>query len=209
MQYVASSWDMYNDRIVHNIFDPKMRKLITFARILQFDAMPLSDILTDIMNICKSEFRCNVEIEFAVNMDVAPGKDIMFNILQVRPITEYENKKSNIKFDENEVENAIVYADNALGPGTIDNIHDVIYVKSETFDKLKTEDIAIEVDRFNKKMMESGEDYLLVGPGRWGSSNKWLGVPIQWNNISKAKVIVETGLKDYPVEPSQIGRAHV
>ncbi len=203
LQYVASSWDMYNDRIVHNIFDPKMRKLITFARILQFDAMPLSEILTDIMNICKNEFRCNVEIEFAVNMDVASGKDIMFNILQVRPITEYENKKNNIKFDESEIENAIVYADNALGPGTIDNIHDIIYVKSETFDKLKTEDIAIEVDKFNKKMMESGEDYLLVGPGRWGSSNKWLGVPIQWNNISKAKVIVETGLKDFPVEPSQ------
>lgn len=203
LQYVASSWDMYNDRIVHNVFDPKMRKLVTFARILQFDAMPLPEILTDLMNTCKKEFRCNVEIEFAVNMDVPYGKDVTFNILQVRPITEYENKKNDIDFTKIEIDDAIIYADNALGPGSIDNIYDIVYVKCDSFDKLKTEDIATEVDIFNKKMEKTGRDYLLVGPGRWGSSNKWLGVPIQWNNISHAKVIVETGLKDFPVEPSQ------
>ena len=203
IQHVASSWDMYNDRIVHNVFDKTKRKIITFAKILQFDSMPLPQILTDLMNICKDEFRCNVEIEFAVNMDVPPGKSIIFNILQVRPITEYENKHNNVDFNKLDKSNALIYADNALGPGTIENIKDIIYVKKSSFDKLKTEDIVLEIDKFNQKMEKLGKDYLLIGPGRWGSSNKWLGVPIQWRNISKAKVIVETGLKDYPVEPSQ------
>ncbi len=203
INFVASSWDMYNDRIVHNTLNPKHRKLITFAKILQFESMPLPQVIADIMDICKKEFRCQVEVEFAVNMDRPSGKDIVFNVLQVRPITDYDTNHKTVDWKKINKDNALILTDNAIGPGTIENIKNIIYVKSADFDKLKTDEIAIEVDKMNATMEANNEEYLLVGPGRWGSSNRWLGVPIMWNNISKARVIVEFGLKDYPVEPSQ------
>ena len=201
--HVASSWDMYNDRIVHNTFEPKQRKLITFAKILQFDSMPLPQILSDLMNICKEEFRCQVEIEFAANLDVKKGEDIIFNVLQVRPITDYDHNHKTLDWESIDTDNAIILSDSAIGPGVIENICDIIYVKGEAYDRLRTEEIAIEIDKINKKMEQEEKDYMLVGPGRWGSSNKWLGVPIAWNNISRARVIVEFGLPGYAVEPSQ------
>ncbi|MEG0517461.1 MAG: PEP/pyruvate-binding domain-containing protein [Bacteroidales bacterium] len=201
--YVASSWDMYNDRIVHNTFDDKNRKIITFANILQFDKMPLAPIVSDLLKICQEELRCLVEIEFAVNMDVPAGSDIIFTILQVRPITSYDDTKQEIDWKDINPQASFIYADNALGPGSIDGITDIIYVKSTPFDKSKTEEMAKEIDVLNRELVAKNKEYILIGPGRWGSSNPWLGIPIAWNNISGAKVIVEYGLKDFPVEPSQ------
>lgn len=203
IKYVASSWDMYNDRIVHNTFEERSRKIITFANILQFDQMPLPQIISDLLTICQQELRCPVEIEFAANMDVPYGSNVIFDVLQVRPITSYRDNKKEVDWTNIKLEKAFIYADNALGPGTIEGITDIIYVKSGPFDKSKTAEIAKEIDQLNTLLVKENREYVLIGPGRWGSSNPWLGIPIVWSNISGAKVIVEYGLKDFPVEPSQ------
>lgn len=203
IKHVASSWDMYNDTIVHNSFNSKDRKIITFANILQFEKLPLPEIINDLLSICNNELRCPVEIEFAVNMDVPYGKDAIFNVLQVRPIADNRESKVNITINDDDINKSLIYSSRALGPGLIKGVSDIIYVKKHNFDKLKTYDIANEVNMFNKKMKDTNKSYILIGPGRWGSSNQWLGVPISWADISEAKVIVEYGFEEFPLEPSE------
>ena len=203
IKHVASSWDMYNDTIVHNSFNSKDRKIITFANILQFEKLPLPEIINDLLSICNNELRCPVEIEFAVNMDVPYGKDAIFNVLQVRPIADNRESKVNITINDDDINKFLIYSSRALGPGLIKGVSDIIYVKKHNFDKLKTYDIANEVNMFNKKMKDTNKSYILIGPGRWGSSNQWLGVPISWADISEAKVIVEYGFEEFPLEPSE------
>ena len=203
MRFAASSWDMYNDRIVHNTFDERSRKIITFANILQFGKYPVAEIISTLLEICSNELNCPVEIEFAANLDTPPQYDAIFNLLQVRPITNFEDKKEKIDINSLDLDNALILSDKALGPGSIEGIEDIIYVKSETFDKSRTEDIAKEINALNAKLKAEKRTYMLIGPGRWGSSDPWLGVPILWNDISEARVIVETALKDFQIEPSQ------
>ena len=203
MRFAASSWDMYNDRIVHNTFDERSRKIITFANILQFGKYPVAEIISTLLEICSNELKCPVEIEFAANLDTPPQYDAIFNLLQVRPITNFEDKKERIDINSLDLGNALILSDKALGPGSIEGIEDIIYVKSETFDKSRTEDIAKEINALNAKLKAEKRTYMLIGPGRWGSSDPWLGVPILWNDISEARVIVETALKDFQIEPSQ------
>lgn len=203
IKHVASSWDMYNDRIVHNSFDDTGYKIITFANILQFNKYPVAKIIRDLLEICEQELRSPVEIEFAVNLDVPYGKDAIFNVLQVRPITNYQENKETREITQEDIDSALIYTPLALGPGHIENITDIIYVKSDSFDKSKTEDMVKEISALNRKIKERRGSYILIGPGRWGSSDPWLGVPVQWNDISEAKVIVETALKYFQIEPSQ------
>lgn len=146
---------------------------------------------------------CNqVEIEFAVNMDVKRGSNIIFNMLQIRPIVE-ESQSERIDWEKESGQEAIIYSNSALGLGSIDGIKDVVYVKPGTFDSSATETIAKEIDAINSKMREQGRNYLLVGPGRWGSSDPWLGVPVKWSEISEARAIVESGLENFRIDPSQ------
>lgn len=203
LKYVASSWDMHNDRIVHNTFDQRSRKIVTFANILQFGKYPVAEIISTLLDICSKELNCPVEIEFAVNLDTPKGYDAIFNLLQVRPITKFEEKNEKIDLGSLDLNKALILSDKALGPGNIDGIRDIIYLKSNTFDKSKTEEIAKEIDRLNAELKNEKRTYMLIGPGRWGSSDPWLGVPILWNNISEARVIVETALEDFRIEPSQ------
>lgn len=203
IRHVASSWDMYNDRIVHNTFDERSRKIITFANILQFGKYPIAEIISTLLDICSKELNCPVEIEFAVNLDTPPQYDAIFNLLQVRPITSFEDKKEKVEISSLNLEKALILSDKALGPGTIDGIRDIVYVKSQAFDKSKTEEIAKEINAINAALNAEKRTYMLIGPGRWGSSDPWLGVPILWNNISQARAIVETALKNFQIEPSQ------
>ena len=203
IKYVASSWDMYNDRIVHNSFDNTGYKIITFANILQFNKYPVAKIISELLAICESELRSPVEIEFAVNLDVPKDKDAIFYVLQVRPIAHFEEDTDTREITSEDISKALIYTPLALGPGHIDNITDLIYIKSGSFDKSKTEQMVKEINALNSKIKGRGGSYMLIGPGRWGSSDPWLGVPVQWNDISEAKVIVETALKDFQIEPSQ------
>ena len=200
-RYVASTWDMDNQSITDSPL-AKGRKVITFANILKYNAFPLADILSSLLEIGKQEMRSQIEIEFAVNMDVPPGKEMVFNFLQIRPIVE-ETQNKKLNWDEINKSDSIIYAESALGMGEINGLKDIIYIKEENFNPANTEKIAAELEIINTKMRESKTNYILIGPGRWGSSDPWLGIPVKWSNISEARVIVESGLPNLRVEPSQ------
>jgi hypothetical protein len=201
MNFVASTWDMQSSRLVDSNLE-EGRKVITFSHILKFDTMPLAEMLCDLLQICHKEMHSAVEIEFAVNMDVPKGEDKIFSLLQIRPITNNNDNKS-LEWDSIDTNDSLIYAESALGIGSIDGIEDIIYVKEESFDSAHTLEIAEEINKLNQQIREQKRHYVLIGPGRWGSSDPWLGIPIKWPNISEAKVIVECGLKNFRVEPSQ------
>ena len=200
-RFVASVWDRENERISDSPFD-RGRKVITFNNILKYNTFPLAEIVTDILHMGAEEMRCPVEVEFAVNMDVAPGQRQVFNLLQIRPIIDNQDNRS-IDWNEVDASRALIYGEQALGIGQMTDIADIIYVKSEAFDSLSTEKIAEELLTLNNRMRDQGRPYILVGPGRWGSSDPFLGVPVKWNHISEARVIVECGIEKFDVEPSQ------
>ena len=200
-KFVCSVWDRENERISDSPFD-QGRKVITFNNILKYNTFPLAEIISDILTMGAEEMRCPVEVEFAVNMDVAPGQRQVFNLLQIRPIIDNQDNRS-IDWNEVDASRALIYGEQALGIGQMTDIADIIYVKSEAFDSLSTEKIAEELLTLNNRMRDQGRPYILVGPGRWGSSNPFLGVPVKWNHISEARVIVECGIEKFDVEPSQ------
>ena len=201
MRYVASTWDMQNQRISDSSFE-EGRKIITFSQILKYDTIPLAEILCDMLAYGEQELRCPVEIEFAVNMDVPYGEDKIFDLLQIRPIVEGPSNTS-LDWEHVNRDGALIYAESALGLGAIDGVCDVIYIRPDRFDASHTQQMAEEVNRLNTQMRNEKRSYVLIGPGRWGSSDPWLGVPIKWPHISEAKVIVECGLENFRVEPSQ------
>ena len=200
-KFVCSVWDRENERISDSPFD-QGRKVITFNNILKYNTFPLAEIISDILQMGAEEMRCPVEVEFAVNMDVAPGQRQVFNLLQIRPIIDNQDNRS-IDWNEVDASRALIYGEQALGIGQMTDIADIIYVKSDAFDSLSTEKIAEELLMLNNRMRDQGRPYILVGPGRWGSSDPFLGVPVKWNHISEAKVIVECGIEKFDVEPSQ------
>ena len=199
-RFVCSVWDRENERISDSPFD-RGRKVITFNNILKYNTFPL-EIVSDILRMGAEEMRCPVEVEFAVNMDVAPGQQRIFNLLQIRPIIDNQDNRP-IDWSAEDPARALVYGEQALGIGRMTDIADIVYVKSGAFDSLSTERIADELLALNTRMRDEGRSYVLVGPGRWGSSDPFLGVPVKWTHISEAKVIVECGLERFEVEPSQ------
>ena len=201
MRYVASTWDMQNQRITDSTFEDG-RKIITFSQILKYDTIPLAEIVCDLLRIGQEEMRCPVELEFAVDMDVPYGVDRTFSFLQIRPIVDSQDNRS-LDWDEVPTDDALIYAENALGLGATEGVCDVVYIRNEAFDTAHTQEIAAEINALNNKMRAEKRPYVLVGPGRWGSSDPWLGIPVKWPSISEAKVIVECGLENFRVEPSQ------
>ena len=174
---------------------------MTFAHILKYDTFPLAEILNRLLEIGQREMKTCVEIEFAANLDRG-GRLSIFNVLQIRPIA---NAAAETSYDWSKVDTsqAIVYSESALGTGVVEGVTDVVYLRPETFDPAKTQIMAEQVTRLNSSMREQGRGYVLAGFGRWGSSNPWLGVPVKWSDISEAKVIVECGLDNFRIEPSQ------
>lgn len=200
-RFVCSVWDRENERISDSPFD-RGRKVITFNNILKYNTFPLAEIIIDILHLGAEEMRCPVEVEFAVNMDVAPGEQQIFNLLQIRPIIDNQENRP-IDWSQVDISDALIYGENALGIGMMNDICDIVYIKSGVFDSLSTEKIAEELLALNGRMRDEGRSYILIGPGRWGSSDPFLGVPVKWNHISEAKVIVESGIEKFDIEPSQ------
>lgn len=200
-RFVASTWDRENERISDSPFT-KGHKVITFNGILKYNTFPLADIVSDILKLGAEEMRCPVEVEFAVNMDVPNGEKRIFNLLQIRPIIDNGDNRP-IDWSQMSTDDALIYAESALGVGRMCDIYDIIYVKPEAFSSLVTERIADELLRLNTEMRNECRGYVLVGAGRWGSADPFLGVPVKWTHISEAKVIVECNLPDFNVEPSQ------
>ena len=200
-RFVCSVWDRENERISDSPFD-RGRKVITFNNILKYNTFPLAEIVSDILRMGAEEMRCPVEVEFAVNMDVPAGQQQIFNLLQIRPIIDNQDNRP-IDWNCETPDNALIYGEQALGIGRMNDISDIIYVKTPMFDSLATEKIADELLELNARMRDEQRTYILVGPGRWGSSDPFLGVPVKWTHISEAKVIVECGIERFDVEPSQ------
>jgi hypothetical protein len=201
LKYVASTYDLQNNTIKPGVLHDGLR-VITFDNILKYNTFPLPEILQDLLRIGQREMRNPIEMEFAVNLDVPHGQPKEFSFLQIRPIIESIETLSTLPEDFNE-KDTIIYSESALGNGNYENIHDIIYVKPETFNAANTRKIAAAVEQINKKFAEKDKNYILVGPGRWGSSDPWLGIPVIWPQIASAKIIVEAGLNNFRIDPSQ------
>ncbi len=200
LDYLASTYDPY-DMVIRDGIYPGGRKLITFANILQHDVFPLAQILRLAQKYGQGEMRRPVEIEFAVNFD-AKTKSGTFYLLQIRPMVDV---KADLAEDLHAVpeEELLLKSENALGHGIIDDVCDVIYVKTQGYSASNNQLIAYDIEKWNKRFLDEGKHYVLIGPGRWGSSDTWLGIPVKWPNISAARIIVEAGLTNYRVDPSQ------
>lgn len=200
LTYIASTYDPY-DMVIRDGIYPGGRKVITFANILQHDVFPLARILQLAQKYGQGEMRRPVEIEFAVNLD-AKEKRGVFYLLQIRPMVDM---KADLNEDLNTIpeDQLLLKSVNSLGQGIMDDIQDVIYVKTDGYSASNNQLIAYDIEKLNKRFLDEGKHYILVGPGRWGSSDTWLGIPVKWPNISAARVIVEAGLTNYRVDPSQ------
>ena len=188
-KYVCSNYDYANNRISEGPTFNQSFKVITFNSILKYNSFPLAEIIRDLLRIGEEELRCPVEIEFAVNMDVEPGAPRVFNFLQIRPIINGLDE-AKVDWDTISTDDAIIYSECALGVGEIKGLQHLIYMKFDKFSSLKTNEIADELYKLNAMMKEQGHEYVLVGTGRWDSSDPNLGVPVKWGHISQAKVIV-------------------
>ncbi len=199
--HVMSTWDRQNERICDSPYE-RGTKIITFNNILKYNTFPIAAILRDVLAMGAEEMRCPVEVEFAANMDVGPAERQTLNLLQIRPIIDSQDNRP-VDWSRIDPAQAIVYSEHALGVGRMGGIADVVYVRPEKFDPLRTREIAEELLALNARMRDEGRGYVLLGPGRWGSSDPFLGVPVKWTHISEARVIVETSLSGFSVEPSQ------
>lgn len=201
LRYIASTYDPH-DMIIRDGLYPGGRKVITFANILHHDVFPLARILQLVLQHSQEDVRRPVEIEFAVNLSREEDKTGTFYLLQIRPIVD-----SSAVLDEDLKQipdsDLILRSDNSLGHGVVDDVFDVVYVKTDNYSASNNQAIAYEIEKMNKQFLDSGRGYVLVGPGRWGSSDTWLGIPVKWPHISGARVIVEAGLTNYRVDPSQ------
>lgn len=201
LKYVASTYDLQNNRIIPGVRHDGPR-VLTFDNILKYNTFPLAEILVKLLRVGQIEMQNPIEIEFAVKLDVPLGESAVFSFLQIRPIVEFESIGA-VLDDHLDKKDMIIYSNSALGNGIYKKIHDIVYVKPDQFDKSKTKDIALMVAELNEKFEKEGNHYVLIGPGRWGSSDPWLGIPVIWPQISMAKVIIESGLENYRIDPSQ------
>jgi len=200
LQYLASTYNP-TDQVIYPGVYPDGRKIISFVGVLEHDVVPLPHLLREVLRLGQEAMRRPVEIEFAVEIEAA-SRSCVFYLLQIRPMVDV---KSDVHINLSEIrpETILLQSNNALGHGQIDGITDVVYVKTDGYNAGNNPLIAEEISRINAKFLDRGEHYVLVGPGRWGSSDSWLGIPVKWPNISAARIIVEAGLTNYRVDPSQ------
>ncbi len=178
-------------------------RIISYDAIFRYDRFPLAQALSDTLGICRNELMCDVEMEFAADLR-NNGRELSLKLLQVRPISEHADVADvDIDAEAKTLREVIVRSDRALGWGKIEGMDRIVYVPQDRFDVLKTTEIAEEISRANNRMQQEGHGYLLVGPGRWGSSVQSLGIPVMWNDISEARMIVEYTVPELRVEPSQ------
>lgn len=201
LKLVASTFDYNSHGTSEGMLSPGKR-IITFSQVLNHNTFPLAEILETVLEIGQREMGKPVEIEFAVNLDMPKNEPQVFSLLQIRPITG-KNETVNLDIDEISRQDTILLSDSALGNGTINNISDIVYVKPESFNAAKSQEITRRLEMINDKFLSEKKFYILIGPGRWGSSDPWLGIPVRWPQISAARLIVESGLANYRIDPSQ------
>ncbi len=198
LKLIASTYDRENMRIVDSCY-PDGPRIVTFAQQLKFNTFPLTAIVQQLLDIAQQEIKTPVEIEFAINLEHDPQ---IFHVLQIRPISA-DSLTANVNWDNIDESDAFLRSTNALGIGQIDDVRDIIYVRRDAFDILRTREMAQTIREWNRRMQQEGKQYLLIGYGRWGSQIPTLGVPVVWGDISEAKAIAECSLENFRIEPSQ------
>jgi hypothetical protein len=201
LELVASTYSRENDAIYDGISRPGVR-LISFAPILKHGMFPLADILSGLLEIGERGTSAPVEVEFAVDVPAAPGELATFGFLQLRPLA-LSRESAELAITDEDRAAAICHSRSVLGNGRLDRIHDLIVVDFHRFEREHSQDVALDVARFNRRLVADGVPYVLVGVGRWGSSEPFLGIPVAWDQIAGARAIVEAGFRDFTVTPSQ------
>jgi hypothetical protein len=200
LKHCGAVYNPDNDRIETGI-NARGPRIVNFADILKYNYIPLAQLIDVLLNTIKDAQGCPVEIEYAVDLNKTQNGLPSFYLLQIKPLV--GNQLNNeILFDEIDKAKTILYTESSLGNGEINNIRDIIYVDVDKFDKLKTQDMAKEIELLNNIMLKADKKYILIGPGRWGTQDQYLGIPVVWGQISNAKVIVEISLKNFPLDSS-------
>ena len=200
LTFIASTYDP-TDQIIRDGIYEGGRKVISFTGVLQHGVFPLPEILQMVQKLGSDEMKRPVEIEFACNLN--DDRTGTFYLLQIRPIVD---SKQVLDEDLRAIpdEDCLLRSENSLGHGISEDVTDVVYVKAgDDFTAVNNPMIADQIEQINRKFLDADKNYVLIGPGRWGSSDYWLGIPVKWPHISAARVIVELGLKNYHVDPSQ------
>ena len=200
LKHLASVYDVDNDRIKPGITAAGPR-VVNFANILKYKYIPLAETIDVVLKIVEEALGCPSEIEFAVDLNKDKNNKATFHLLQIKPLVANIN---NFKIDTNEIfaDDTILYAEKGMGNGLIEDITDVIYISPDNFDKMNTEEMAKEIEYLNDIMIQENKKYVLIGTGRWGTRDKWIGVPVNWPQISNANVIIEYSLENFPLDAS-------
>lgn len=201
LKHSASVLNIDDDTLTPGLYAEGPR-VVNFADILKYDYIPLAPTLKTVLEVVKEAFGAPVEIEFAVDLNKDEDDKASFYLLQVKPlvgsIAGYSIDPETVYTDD-----MILVSRKSMGNGLVNDITDIIYVEPEKFDNLRTAEMAEEIDAINRKMMSQGRRYVLIGPGRWGTKDRFLGIPVAWPQISNARVIVEVGLPKFRVDASQ------
>lgn len=198
---LASTYVAEND----TVYDGTSRKgvrLITMAGVLKHDVFPLADTIKFLLEMGRKAFSCPVEIEFAVNLKKPDKGQSEIGFLQIRPLV-IGQESFELHLEDIDVDQAICVSNSALGQGYVTGIFDLVYVREDNFDRQKTVEIAGEIENINSKLKSEGRNYVLIGPGRWGTADRFFGIPVNWAQISRVQAIIETDIKGVPVQPSQ------
>lgn len=201
LSYVGSTYSHENNAIYDGLSRQGIR-VVTFSPILKNKMFPLADVLELLLDMGTWGMGTPVEIEFAVNMNPSPGKKREFGMLQMRPLV-ISHEVEELDLNSVNDEDLICKSQQVLGNGIMNDIYDVVFVDYDNYDRAKSREVALEVASFNTKLLNEGRPYLLIGVGRWGSLDPWLGIPVGWEQIAGARAIIETSFKELSVEPSQ------
>lgn len=201
LRHIASTWDHQDQRLEVGI-ETRGPRVLNFANIIQYESFPLARAMNHILEVSKEALETPVEIEFAVEIEqTEEGENPVFYLLQLKHMLR-ESEECNIDPRKIKKEDLFLYADGGMGNGKMEEVTDVIWIDPDVFDKSKTEEMALEVEAFNQKLKAEGRKYILLGPGRWGTRDRWLGIPITWPQVSFAGVIVEYSLENFRVDAS-------
>ncbi len=201
LNHSASVYSIDNDTLIPGLSMPGPR-VINFANILKYDHTPLAHTLKTVLEVVREAFGAPVEIEYAVDLDKGEDGKATFYLLQIKPmvgsVAGYSIDPESIYTDD-----MLLVSRKSMGNGLVEGISDIIYVEPDMFDNLMTMEMADEIDALNRKMMAQGRKYVLIGPGRWGTKDRFLGIPVEWPQISNARIIVEVSLPTFHVDASQ------
>ncbi len=200
LKHCASVYNPDNDQIIPGLTHPGPR-IVNFANILKYKYIPLAQTIEVVLDVVKEALGSPVEIEFAVDLNKDKNGLASFYLLQIKPLLGSASDY-NVNLDKIKKESILMYSEKGMGNGIIEDIEDVIYVDPSTFDKADTVEIAEEVNKLNTLMVADKRKYILIGPGRWGTRDRWIGIPVNWPQISNAGIIIETSLEDFPLDAS-------